>query len=82
MERGLPPTLVLKTPTNKKSLQANKQDPGPPQTTSTHLIGHDALMGRPPASGLLSTVQVVGSDMAETGNLSREQQPGHAAAPP
>lgn len=49
---------------------------------STHLVGHDALMGRPPASRLLSTNQVVGSDVAETGNLSREGQrrhrlPGH-----
>lgn len=41
--------------------------------SGSYLIRYDALVGRPPAPRLLPCVQVVGSDVAETGNL-RERQ--------
>ena len=37
--------------------------------TTGYLIRHDALMGGAPASRLLPGDQVVGGDVAETGNL-------------
>lgn len=43
------------------------------QLHQRYLIRYDALVGRPPAPRLLPCVQIVSSNMAETGNLSERE---------
>lgn len=59
-------------PTGTAFSRTDQKDsiPIPSWMNIPHLIGYDAFVGRPPAPGLPPTVQIVGSDVAETGNLS------------
>lgn len=47
---------------------------GDPRDRKSYLIRYDALVGRPPAPRLPPCVQVVCSNMAETGNLTERER--------